>query len=265
MKRCLFCPNPANSLEHVIPTWVHCIVSPLSDGAFPVQVGRYFENDGYRDRREQISLAFKSRVVCHDCNTGWMCKLENEMKGTLSQLVTTPFPPLKSIDYKRFCACAPRIALWLAKTALTTSTALPGKERLPISLTNTLDQKPPSHAWVDLAVSSQPGVGAALTKTFLTMNGNEPIAPRTHTASGCFQFCIQVNHLLLRIGITPNAMVDYIPPASSVPLRLFPRPFPESHVTIPANIEYENLNHFLHGVRLRTWAGCPGEVPVPTS
>lgn len=236
-------------------------MSPRSGGAFPVHIGRYLEGDGYRDQRQQVSLAFKARIVCASCNHGWMSSLEAEIQETLSPFLAAPFPALNSVEWKQLRSRGPRIALWLAKTALTTSYALPGAQRLPTLIAeNIAQQRPPHNVWIDLAKSIQPGIGAALSKTFHTFNGSVFAGSQTHTDGACFQFCLHLNHLLLRIGVSPSAMVGYIAEGGQIPLRLFP----QQDANILGNLEYENFVHFSNSVVLRTFAGCQGEVPLST-
>lgn len=259
MKKCLFCPNPADSLEHVVPQWIHRCISPQTEGAFPVVVGRYVDGKGYCDKREQISLAFKARIVCEQCNTGWMRELESEVARIVKPLAVTPFPILSHCHFEQLRADAPVIALWLTKTALTTSFALPGKQRLPETVATEIGRKQVPHGvWIDVAKAKVSGIGAALTKTFPTINGNVFTGPQTHTTGACFQFCIQVNQLLLRVGMSPGAEVGYVAYGGLNPFRLFPDADPQ----VPENIEFQDVNHFLHSIVLRTWAGCAGEVPA---
>jgi len=81
---------------------------------------------------------------------------------------------------------------------------------------------------------------------------------QTHNTEACFQFCIQVNYLLLRVALTPGAKVGHRGPVGLIPFRVYPR----ANVNVPDKIEYRDVNYFLHSVVLNTWEGCPGEVPV---
>jgi hypothetical protein len=53
----------------------------------------------------------------------------------------------------------------------------------------------------------------------------------------CFQFCIQINHLLLRIAMTPDAEAIYHAPNKRIPIRLFP----DAVSKIPENIEFNDI------------------------
>ena len=75
-----------------MPQWIHRCISPQTEGVFPVVVGRYVKGEGYRDKREQISLAFRARIVCEQCNKGWMAKMESEVEQILKPLTGNQFP-----------------------------------------------------------------------------------------------------------------------------------------------------------------------------
>jgi hypothetical protein len=260
MRKCLFCPNPADSLEHVLPQWLFRCIAPGNEGKFPVRVGRFVDGQGYLDERKHLSLAFKARIVCENCNTGWMSKLESRVSHILSPLVAQDFPVLAHNFFDELRRDAPGIARWLSKTALTTSFALPGRQRLPEWLAGEIAQaKPPRGVWIDVAKATVAGIAAASSKMLPTINGNVFVGPQAHSAGESFQFCIQINHLLLRVGMSPGAEVGYVAPGGLVAFRLFPKAAPQ----VPELFEFRDVNHFFHSIVLRTWEGCPGEVPVP--
>lgn len=154
---------------------------------------------------------------------------------------------------------AATLARWMAKTALTTSYALPGKMHLSNKLAEETKQgHAPRGIWMDVAKARVSGIAVALTNKFPTFNGKKYVGVQTHNTDACFQFCIQVNHLLLRVAMTPAAQVGYRSLGGLIPFRLFPA----TAKPLSANCEYEHVNDFLHSVVLNTWAGCPGEVPA---
>lgn len=260
MKTCLFCPNPADSLEHVLPQWLFRCIAPATDGSFPVHVGRYVDGEGTLNTRKHVSMAFKARIVCENCNSGWMADLESKVKKAFDPLVQRQFPVLGHTFLDSLRPDAALIALWLSKTALTTSFALPSKQRLPASFANTVAiQKPPRGVWVDLAKSKRIGIGAAFTTMLPTLNGNEPLSYQVHLGGNSFQFCLQINQLLLRVGMAAGARVEYHTQRAARPFRIYPK----SRNQVPEDFEFDDINQFCHSVFLRTWAGCKGEIPTP--
>jgi hypothetical protein len=258
MKKCLFCSNPADSLEHVLPQWLHKCIYPETGGKFSVQVGRFLEGEGNRDQRKHDSLNFKARIVCVACNTGWMSQLESKVQPILKPLTGDPFPILGQSFFDQLRSDASLIALWLSKTALTTSFALPGRERLPETFAKEITRGlPPRGVWIDFAKARIPAFGAALTKTFPVINGNVFTGIKKDKGGGCFQFCLQVNYLLMRVGMSPEAEVENAAPGNLTAFRLYPEADPQ----VPERFEFNELNHFVHSIILRTWAGCKGEIP----
>ena len=242
-----------------MPQWLHRSFSPHSDGAFPVRVGRFVEGHGYCDERKLISLSFQARIVCKACNGGWMADLETEVLPVLGPLIQKEQPDGLRADLKSLRQHGPLLALWLAKTALTTSYALPGRLRLPDWFAGDISQKRiPPGLWVDVATSQSADVGTALSKGFPTFNGDTFAGFTMHTSGRCFQFCIQAGHLLLRIGMADAALVGYVAPNGLAPWRLFP----DMEAELPVCGHYPDLKSFFQLIVLRTWAGCAGEVPA---
>jgi hypothetical protein len=259
MRKCLFCQNPADSREHVLPQWLHRCVSAETGGKFPVQVGRYVEGQGNLDEKKFVSLNFQAKIVCTICNNGWMAAMESEVDRILKPLTGRTLAGDFEAQLDLLRPHAATLVRWMAKTALTTSYALPGKMHVSKKLAEEIRQGlPPRGVWMDVAKASICGIAVALTNKFPTFNGKKFLGMQTHNTDVCFQFCIQVNHLLLRVALTPAAEVGYHSPAGLAPFRLFP----ETAKKMPANLKYEHLNNFLHSVVLNTWEGCQGEVPI---
>jgi hypothetical protein len=259
MKKCLFCSNAADSLEHIIPQWLLYRIAPNKEGRFPMQVGRYIDGQGYLDTRNFISITFMARIVCEQCNNGWMSQLESEVGRILHPLIAEDFPILYRENLTQIHSQSHLLALWLAKTALTTSLALPGKLRLPETFASQVSlRNAPVGSWVDLAKAQTTGIGIAFSKAIPTFNGRVFVGNQIHKSGASFQFCLQVNHLLLRIGMCQGAQVGYALQKGQAPYRLFPKPSPQ----LPEHFEFTDVNQFFHSIALFTWAGCEGEVPL---
>ena len=74
---CIFCDHESGSPEHLWPDWMHNTVkfAPINmqeaDG--PIITGQ--------DPEQTIT------TVCHDCNTGWMCLIENKSSTRLKPML----------------------------------------------------------------------------------------------------------------------------------------------------------------------------------
>jgi hypothetical protein len=82
VRSCAFCPREANSKEHVWSAWI----------------GDLFKSPGYNFSRFNIgtgglkqwrlpTLDEKSKVVCRECNHGWMSDLEGRAKAAFSGMM----------------------------------------------------------------------------------------------------------------------------------------------------------------------------------
>ena len=127
-------------------------------------------------------------------------KTESEIYQILKPLTGKQFPVLADIYFDELRRHSHVIARWLTKTALTTSMALPAKQRLSASFADEIMRgNAPAEVWIDVADAELPCV-TAITKTFPIINGNIPIGVRD-CGDMCFRFCLQINHLLLRVEL----------------------------------------------------------------
>lgn len=80
-RACIFCGEPADSDEHLLSEWLQGVL-PSDE---PVLHYRQIGGDE-SERREWMKRPFREKagVVCDDCNTGWMSRLESGAKPTSS-------------------------------------------------------------------------------------------------------------------------------------------------------------------------------------
>jgi hypothetical protein len=107
-RRCIFCPNPANTKEHVWPKWVLAVVD--QDRPFRFELGS--------DPEFLVSGEFEIGCVCGTCNHGWMSRLENEVKPFLEPILRGTITPLtKSVQTS--------LSHWAVKIAMVIEGARP--------------------------------------------------------------------------------------------------------------------------------------------
>jgi hypothetical protein len=103
----LFCDNPADSKEDVLPVWIQ---EKVKRGKRPILI------HGFSGDRPIIAEGMKSNLktacVCYDCNTGWMSRLEGE-----SRLILGPL--MEDIGLQLAGDQQLTIAKWAVKTAIT--------------------------------------------------------------------------------------------------------------------------------------------------
>lgn len=90
-KPCIFCNGiKKKSKEHIWPEWMHELLPKLGDGnnVSKVDTFRWKKQIDAKSSKRQGHLSTKKlRVVCCDCNNGWMSVLENEAKPILTKIL----------------------------------------------------------------------------------------------------------------------------------------------------------------------------------
>ncbi len=107
MTKCLFCPNAADSKEHVFPRWITSALPGAGDLIHELERGaeKSTWSAGY--------LGVQHRIVCKQCNHGWMHDLEEAARPMLSPMISDPDCP------QRLMRSDQRIlAKWAIKTAV---------------------------------------------------------------------------------------------------------------------------------------------------
>ncbi len=111
-KKCIFCGAQGNiSKEHFWPEWLAPHIAQAaksrrisgllaSEGKQPQQLRSFSERDG-------SVLTKKFRVVCKNCNNGWMSQMESAVKPTLIALINRSKLALSSKDTQI-------LALWVS-------------------------------------------------------------------------------------------------------------------------------------------------------
>ena len=109
-RTCIFCGELAGSGEHLLPAWLQGVLPSDEPLLHYRQIGR-----DASERQEWIKRPFREKagVVCNDCNTGWMSRLENQAKPILSPAVARASLPLRVTLTEQRIAAA-----WALKTVL---------------------------------------------------------------------------------------------------------------------------------------------------
>ena len=79
MTTCLYCPNRANSKEHLFPDWLNEVLGYVHPTLLFLGKTRGWRSDK--------PATHKLRVVCETCNNGWMSDIEDAAKPILTPLV----------------------------------------------------------------------------------------------------------------------------------------------------------------------------------
>src|SRR5258705_10676263 len=93
-RKCIFCgqggtPGNQMSEEHLWSDWMHHLL-PQIPGMRTVHGSRYFRMEGMSEEaKERQGSAFtrRFRLVCQNCNSGWMSGVEGDAKPILIRLL----------------------------------------------------------------------------------------------------------------------------------------------------------------------------------
>lgn len=117
-RTCLFCGGPANSKEHVFPSWVDGIAP--GDGKLGHGRG---DDSATRAGWEADGYDLKVRQVCKTCNETWMSILEARTRELLTPLILGTRSASLSVPEQK------KVAVWGYKTAIMAALAYPEEER----------------------------------------------------------------------------------------------------------------------------------------
>lgn len=117
MRTCMFCQEQASSKEDIWPQWLTKRFS-LSDASLMEAERGGHKLGTWQKRTPQLLLA---RCVCGNCNSGWMSKLEVEMKPIVESILDEQ---LSVLDVSSQAV----IAVWAIKTAMALEALYPERE-----------------------------------------------------------------------------------------------------------------------------------------
>ena len=211
---CIFCGKPAGSREHALPLW---LAECMGREREPVLPAIFASSDGWHIQGNERAISnVVTKCVCHDCNTGWMCDLESEVKPILAPWIANPPTPLT----RAALTIAPEqlhlVSRWMLKTACCLREVAPrGKlEKLPTeacqwAFEGILPTSCKSYAgWI--AGSS---CSFQISRGFPTLNGSVLPARQQHRQS--FDVIMGLNHLALRMVNAPDAELSLMPVSNS--------------------------------------------------
>lgn len=125
MAICIFCLNDRTlTFEHLFPVWLDRLLP--GDRTVEIQASN---EAGLSNSYKRKTLRAGARVVCADCNNGWMSELESGCKDSLMKIFVADVSVLDEQDLRN-------IARWSIKTAIIASYAhqdISGRLSLEIS------------------------------------------------------------------------------------------------------------------------------------
>lgn len=92
-KKCIFCQGTGMSKEHFWPDWlrnhIYTSINDKHTSEFHISEGKNPSVLTRKDERSGHLITKKFRVVCVECNTGWMSKLEEKMKPIILDIINS--------------------------------------------------------------------------------------------------------------------------------------------------------------------------------
>jgi len=83
MRQCIFCPNKADTKEHVWSQWILDLLPEGKNGVFRMRTP-----EGTLQSRKSLKPDQTAKFICGACNNGWMsAKLEAPMKAITSDII----------------------------------------------------------------------------------------------------------------------------------------------------------------------------------
>lgn len=203
MRTCIFCSNPADSLEHVVGEWLSKAMQMREMTVLPTLI----LDDRVSEQRPPIKFEhLRTKIVCGSCNNGWMSDLEAKFKNAHVNLVSPGVFDETAAASELIHANYDHLTRWMVKTALVLERAAPKNTNqiVPETMLRIRDMTLGDHRlYVYAAMSMEPGFHFQLTKGFRGQNGSKFLKNMNHKDS--FRFSTQLNNLLLSVVHCPEA------------------------------------------------------------
>ncbi len=178
-RQCIFCPNPANSKEHLWPEW-----ALKSIGRHRPIVRR---THGVPGKEFQSPISVKH--VCRECNSGWMSALESDIKSYVQPMLHGVALALTKEQQAAICAWALKTAMVLQATTEAKNRFYTRAERESLRLSSAIPRR--SLAWLG-RFSTSDGLLSDGTNIFLNVDKAPKAADGCVTTIIMGQFLVQV-------------------------------------------------------------------------
>lgn len=152
--RCIMCGRVGpRSVEDVFPLWLAAAVGGLGPFYTTESTQMKGQEESSRERKTGSLANVKVKNVCHSCNTGWMSRLENDVKDLILAMVSDQSVTLDSHEQRH-------LAAWCQLKALTLDAWYPDRFMPPELLHRfTNFNRPIMSSIVDIARFPPPGPG----------------------------------------------------------------------------------------------------------
>lgn len=115
-KPCIFCEREGKlSKEHLWPNWLGKMYVRAGDEKYSFGSKTYLDKELQRDgvhEKPGHLFSLKNRVVCQECNNGWMSEVEEEVKPIILKLIGGKKLKVSDLELKA-------LSFWLAMKVVT--------------------------------------------------------------------------------------------------------------------------------------------------
>lgn len=118
---CIFCGSGGLTREHVLPNWMSKMFAPGLTATTTIEKAGE-PTSVYRS----ALLQHKAKIVCANCNNGWMSKLEADTKPILSKMLFDLMHGSKLGKYEQEL-----LAFWAQKTVMILALSTGAEYRIP--------------------------------------------------------------------------------------------------------------------------------------
>lgn len=195
MRRCIFCDRPKVTKEHILPQWLNSVLP--SDGTHFASI-MVRERNAYRTHLTR-ALDHVIKMVCKQCNNGWMSELEGAAQPVLTPMIQGRRATLSLVEQRI-------VARWAAKTitlaclALTPPVAVDGRQLR--WLAERPEAPPNVRVWVAAYRGRSWGCRQDHYRLGVALTGN----PASDPTVDIFTLC--VGHLVMQSAIRPFDLDD---------------------------------------------------------
>jgi hypothetical protein len=211
-RTCVFCGSAPVTAEHALPQWMSKVVP--GNGRFT-----HLQIKPARTARRTPMIDIRVRVVCSNCNSGWMSQLETSSMNVLSPMIRGEVTTL-SIDEQK------TVAAWAVKTAIVLQATGPARD-IPGSHARRLRERGEAPPGVAVAVGHYVGTMSAMyggTRLhILPEEGRDHDLPSRRDPRFGYRATICVGHLAIQAYqfettqfVDPDFGIPRVPPFLSI-------------------------------------------------
>jgi hypothetical protein len=221
-RRCPFCGSPADSDEHLLPAWLANVL-PADEPAV-----HFLQLHDATDRKEWERRPFResAKVVCGQCNNGWMHRLEEASKPIMR-------PGLRRQRFAIGTGDQRTLALWAVKTVLVFQAALMRQPLAPLDHFTLLrdDRPPPSGISVWLGsharARTDPSSAVYLQSTLDLSTTPKTVRDGRNAAYFAFLAVGGLSFVVLGLRDAHDVCVDIDGPLADAAMKLWPNQEPQ--------------------------------------